>query len=451
MGYALQTEMTESNYEYLVVGLGETGFSLATFLYDCGASFAVADTRENPPLLDNFRRKFPSVETYLGEFSFNTFSKAKQIVLSPGVDVHNEVIQSAINVGVQCCGDIELFVNNTQIPIVAITGSNGKSTVTSLVAEMANNSGIRAYAGGNLGPPALELLSYDDAELFILELSSFQLEITKSLSAKVAAVLNISADHLDRHGDLHNYATIKARIYEHAKNSVINRDDDVVTSMNTSGDVASFGLKQGVNNEFGLIHKDNKVFLAKGDRCLLSIDKVAMPGESGILNSLAGLAIGDALGMQEEKMLATLTVFKGLPHRFSLTGVSNEVAWFNDSKGTNIGATISSLRGLKENIILLAGGVFKGGDLSLLHNAVSKYVKHVILFGKDANILKANLAGAATIHLADSMRDAVSIARSLAQAGDKVLLSPACASFDLYKNYVARGEDFEACVKELVL
>ena len=451
MGYALQKETLENNCETIIVGLGETGLSVAAYLDARNISFAVMDTRSEPPLLNTFKQKYPNISIDLGEIALNKLHNAKQIILSPGIDIKSEIIQTAINAGANCYGDIEIFARATQVPIVAITGSNGKSTVTSLVAEMAKTSGLRAYPGGNLGPPALDLLNSNNAELFVLELSSFQLESTKSLTPKVAAVLNISADHLDRHGDVQSYANIKAAVFNQAKNSVINRDDVFVTSMNTSGAVSSFGLGSPTNEDFGLIHGSGDVFLAKGKNCLLSTNEISMPGESGILNSLAALAIGDALGLPLKKMLIALTTFKGLPHRFSLVGTSNGVSWFNDSKGTNIGAAISSLRGLQDNVVLIAGGVFKGGDLSLLRDAVAKHAKHVILFGHDASMLDQALNGATSIHHVKTMHEAVRTAHDLVNAGDNVLLSPACASFDMYENYIERGEDFESCVKEFAL
>lgn len=451
MGFALQKQMADRNYKTVIVGLGETGLSVAAYLDSQGIPFVVLDTRNDPPQLNAFKQKFPNTEVYLGELSTNLLQRAKQVIVSPGIDLNNSAIQSAVAQGVACYGDIELFVNNTRTPIVAITGSNGKSTVTSLVAEMAKSEGRCAYAGGNLGPPALDLLKHKDAELFVLELSSFQLESTHSLTPQVSAVLNISPDHLDRHDSVESYARIKAQIYDHANICVVNRDDEFVSKMKISGTVISFGLDHPADGEFGLIHDAKHSYLAKGENFLLATSAISMQGESGILNSLAALAIGNALDLSLDKMLITLTKFKGLPHRFSLVGKSQGVSWFNDSKGTNIGATISSLRGLKDNIILLAGGIFKGGDLSLLHKAVSKYTKHVILFGQDAGVLEEALSGAASLHSAISMRDAVTIARDLSNSGDKVLLSPACASFDMYENYIARGEDFESCVKELAL
>jgi len=451
MGFALQKQMTDSHYKNFIVGLGETGLSVAAYLQRQDIPFVMVDTREDPPQLNSFKHRFPQAEVCLGELSNNVFANAKQIIVSPGIDINNEFIQSAVAQGAECCGDIELFFASTQTPIVAITGANGKSTVTSLVAAMARSAGVQAYAGGNLGPPALDLLEVDDAELFVLELSSFQLESTQSLAPQVSVVLNISPDHLDRHGSVDRYARIKSQVYKHANVSVVNRSDEFVSKMKISGMMISFGLDHPEDGHFGLIHDDGCPFLAQGENSLLATSAIALQGESGILNSLAALAIGKALSLPLVGMLNTLKTFKGLPHRFSFVGEAQGISWFNDSKGTNIGASISSLRGLKDNVILLAGGVFKGGDLRLLHDAVAKHAKHVILFGQDAKLFELAFRGAASIHLANSIRDAVAVASELALAGDKVLLSPACASFDMYENYMLRGEDFERCVKELAL
>jgi len=451
MGLALQKHDVSNARETIVIGLGETGLSVAQYLSKNDIAFTMFDTRSNPPKLQLFRQSFPSAEIYLGEFVSSLFAQAERVIVSPGIDINQDVIREAVAANeCECIGDIELFARSTTKPIVAITGSNGKSTVTSLLAEMASSASVKAYAGGNLGPPALDLLNYDDAELFVLELSSFQLESTQSLQPDVSVVLNISPDHLDRHGDVDNYAQIKEHIYSNAKISVINRDDEYVSRMKTSGDVISFGLGQPAEGEFGLIKENESSFLILGNECLLPVSELALQGESGILNSLAALAIGHALKLPMQKMLNKLKDFKGLPHRLALVAEYAGVSWFNDSKGTNIGATISSLCSLNKNIILIAGGIFKGGDLTQLREAVAKHAKHVILLGQDASVLQQELEGASTIDMASSMSDAVAIARRSATAGDQVLLSPACASFDMYKNYIERGCDFENCVKSLV-
>jgi len=447
MSLALQTQTTQINIETVILGLGETGLSVANYLQQQSIPFMLADTRENPPELDAFKNRFPDAEYFLGELSNRVMQNAKQLIVSPGVDINAESIQSAIKCGVQCFGDIELFAQHAKAPIIAITGSNGKSTVTSLVTQMANEANKHAYAGGNLSPPALDLLSKDDAGLFVLELSSFQLESTYSLQPEVSVVLNISADHLDRHGDMQSYASIKANIYRQAKCSVVNRNDAYAAAMQTYGKVISFGLDQATDDNFGLLQRDGEFFIARGQQALMAVKKLALRGEAGVLNSLAALAIGQAIGLPMPTMLSSLEKFEGLAHRLSFVKEKNGVSWFNDSKGTNIGACISSLRSLEKNIILLAGGVYKGGDIQLLHAALKQHAKHMILFGKDADFFQESLQGAVNIHKVNNMQDAVLLANNLAISGDKVLLSPACASFDMYANYIQRGEDFEQCVR----
>jgi len=457
MGLALQKDDENNLRETVVLGLGETGFSVAKYLSKQHIAFKMMDTRTNPPDLALFKSAYPHTEVYLDAVAVDQLHKITeptQLIVSPGVDINQDLLQQTIaSENSECIGDIELFARVTNKPIVAITGSNGKSTVTSLLAEMARFANIKAYAGGNLGPPALDLLEHEDAELFVLELSSFQLETTHSLQAKVSAVLNISADHLDRHGSVENYAQIKEQIYNETKTSVVNRDDKYVSRMKTSGKVISFGLGAPQAGHFGVIDNENKKFLAFGKDYLICVSELALPGEAGILNSLAALAMGHAMSFPMQDMLETLKVFKGLPHRLALVVTHQEVSWFNDSKGTNIGATISSLCSLadnRNNIILIVGGVFKGGEIAGLKDAVDKHAKHVILIGQDAALLQEGLQGAVPVSAAGSMQEAVSVAQKLASKGDQVLLSPACASFDMYNNYIERGEDFENCVRGLL-
>lgn len=452
MDLALQKFDVHNVGETVVIGLGETGLSVARYLSKQNIDFSMYDTRSNPPQLSTFKQGFPNTVIHLGEFVPGAFTQATRVIISPGIDINRTAIREAVAAnGCECLGDIELFSRSTTKPIVAITGSNGKSTVTSLLTAMAKSANVCAYAGGNLGPPALDLLNHDDAELFVLELSSFQLESTQSLQADVSVVLNISPDHLDRHGDVDSYARIKEHIYSSAKISVINRDDEYVLRMRTSGDVISFGLGQPAQGEFGVIYENENSFLALGEERLLSVSELALQGESGILNSLAALAIGHALKLPMHKMLSKLKEFEGLPHRLALVAEINSVSWFNDSKGTNIGATIGSMRSLNKNIILIAGGVFKGGDLTHLKETVAKHAKRVILIGQDAKILQHELEGAVPLDLVKSMSEAVELAQITAIPGDQVLLSPACASFDMYKNYIERGHDFENCVQGLSL
>lgn len=451
MALALREQIMENAHERIVVGLGKTGLSVARHLRRRGIPFAMADTRDQPPGLAAFRQEFPQLDICTGALPVQWLAEASQIILSPGVDTRNPAVQAAIARGAECVGDVELFAGANRVPVVAVTGSNGKSTVVQLVTEMASACGLCAFAGGNIGTPVLDLLEKDDAQLFVLELSSFQLESTRSLRPRIGAVLNVSADHLDRHDSLERYAEIKARIYAHAGCSVVNRDDRFVMKMQTCGEVTDFGLGRPTGRGFGLLRRAGHPYLARGDHCLLPADKLMMQGEAGILNALAALAIGHALGLSMEKMCSVLTRFKGLPHRLSRVGESRGVAWFDDSKGTNVGASVMSLRSLESNVILLAGGIFKGGDLAGLRCAVARHAKHVIVFGQDSDLLRQALRGIVQIHSADTMRDAVAQAQALSAAGDKVLLSPACASFDMYEDYAERGRDFERCVRELVL
>ena len=451
MALARRELIMENAHERIVVGLGKTGLSVARHLHRRGIPFAMADTRDQPPGLAAFRQEFPQLDICTGALPAQWFAAASQIILSPGVDTRNPAVRAAIARGAECVGDVELFASANQAPVVAVTGSNGKSTVVQLVTEMASACGLCAYAGGNIGTPALDLLEKDDAQLLVLELSSFQLESTRSLRPRIGAVLNVSADHLDRHASLERYAEIKARVYAHAGCCVVNRDDGLVMKMQTSGAVTDFGLGRPTGHGFGLLQRGMHSYLAQGDHCLLSADKLMMQGEAGALNALAALAIGHALGLSMEGMCSVLTRFKGLPHRFSRVGESRGVAWFNDSKGTNVGASVMSLRSLESNVILLAGGIFKGGDLAGLRSAVARHARHVIVFGQDSDLLRQALHGTVQIHSADTLRDAVARAQALSVAGDKVLLSPACASFDMYEDYAERGRDFEHCVRELAL
>ncbi|MFK7814975.1 MAG: UDP-N-acetylmuramoyl-L-alanine--D-glutamate ligase [Gammaproteobacteria bacterium] len=456
MSLALQTNDIDNVGETIVIGLGETGFSVARYLRKQNIVFSMLDTRTHPPLLAAFKQDFPEVDVRLNALSEGELANAAQIIVSPGIDIHEDIIKGAIvNNGCECIGDVELFSRSTDIPIVAITGSNGKSTVTSLFNEMARASSMSSYAGGNLSPPALDLLNHKDAELFVLELSSFQLESIKSLQPEASVVLNVSPDHLDRHGDVGNYAAVKEHIYSQAKFSIVNRDDEYVSQMKYSGEVISFGLGHPKEGEFGVIKENGNLYVAFGDQCLLPIEDLALQGESGTLNSLAALALGHALQLPMLNMLDKLKSFKGLPHRLALITDKNGVSWFDDSKGTNIGATISSLRSLEKNIILIVGGVFKGGDLAQLREAVITHAKHVILMGQDASVLKRGLEGDLSIdmpfEIVSSMNEAVEVAQKAAVTGDQVLLSPACASFDMYANYIERGCDFERCVKGLSL
>jgi UDP-N-acetylmuramoylalanine--D-glutamate ligase len=358
-------------------------------------------------------------------------------------------IVAAQQAGVELLGDIELFARHADAPVVAITGSNGKSTVTTLVGEMAQAAGRVVRVGGNLGTPALALLSAEAPDLYVLELSSFQLELTFSLNAAAAVVLNISEDHLDRHGSLAHYAAIKATIYRGDGTVILNRDDAQVMAMSLPGRATvSFGLDAAPTaNDFGLLQRDGQHYLVRGDVALLNVAEMRMAGRHNWANALAALALGEAVGLEMAAMLRVLRDFPGLSHRCQWVAEQQGVNFYEDSKGTNVGATLAALEGMPgERVVLIAGGQGKGQAFAPLRPAVAARARAVVLLGEDAALIGQALAGAAPLLLATDMADAVAKARTLAQPGDAVLLSPACASFDMFRNYLHRGEAFVAAV-----
>ena len=438
----------------LVVGLGKTGLSCARFLAAKGVPVAVTDSRTNPPGLNDLRKEFSQVECSVGGFDANLFDWADRLVVSPGVAIDNPLIIAAHERGVDIIGDVELFAQLAQAPIVAITGSNGKSTVTTLVAEMVKAAGKQVLVGGNIGTPVLEFLEQPVPDFYVLELSSFQLETTRSLDAVAAVVLNVSPDHMDRYHDLAHYAGSKQRIYGvkgcgHGV-MVVNRDDAIVMSMqDQQRKTISFGLDKADGQDFGRIRYQDEIWLARGQEPLLPVDELRIAGEHNQANALAALALGDQIGLPMIAMLNALREFKGLPHRTQWVADINSVSWFNDSKGTNVGATISAIRGFTQPVVLIAGGQGKGADFSSLREAVTEKVRAVILFGEDAQLIEAALANTVLLHRVLNLDEAVLKAHAIAQPGDVVLLSPACASFDMFSGFEARGDAFMNAVLRL--
>jgi UDP-N-acetylmuramoylalanine--D-glutamate ligase len=451
MGLAVtQANAGEARLDTLVVGLGQTGLACARFLAARGERFAVADSRATPPGIDELRRDLPGVECHCGEFDAALLQRAHRLLLSPGVAPQEPAIVAAQQAGVELLGDIELFARHADAPVVAITGSNGKSTVTTLVGEMAQAAGRVVRVGGNLGTPALALLSAEAPDLYVLELSSFQLELTFSLNAAAAVVLNISEDHLDRHGSLAHYAAIKATIYRGDGTVILNRDDAQVMAMSLPGRATvSFGLDAAPTaNDFGLLQRDGQHYLVRGDVALLNVAEMRMAGRHNWANALAALALGEAVGLEMAAMLRVLRDFPGLSHRCQWVAEQQGVNFYEDSKGTNVGATLAALEGMPgERVVLIAGGQGKGQDFAPLRPAVAARARAVVLIGEDAEPIAHALGGAAPLVMAADMADAVGKARQLAQPGDAVLLSPACASFDMFRNYIERGEAFVAAVR----
>ena len=449
----------------LIVGLGETGYSVARFLANRGVPIAGTDTRLQPPALERLRETLPDIALFLGSFDPVVFDSADQLIVSPGVSLNEPAIAQARARGVPVLGDIELFARSVDAPVVAITGSNGKSTVTTLFGEMAKHCGFDARVGGNLGIPALDLLTEsrrrDDVEaithessaprLYVLELSSFQLETTTSLRTRAAVVLNISADHMDRHANIEEYAAAKQRIFARSEVMVVNADDPMVTAMlEPRRRVLRFGLRAPADEQFfGIRNIGISTWLARGDNHLIDVRELRMTGRHNWANALAALALGDAAGLPMNLMLEALSKFSGLPHRMQWVGESRGVTFYDDSKGTNVGATLAAISGAPGPVVLIAGGEGKGQDFAPLRDGLKTKGRAVVLIGRDAPLIETALAGVVPTVNATDMDDAVARAHALAQTGDCVLLSPACASFDMFRNYAHRGELFCSAVQKV--
>lgn len=433
----------------LVVGLGKTGFSVARYLSSQGIKFAVTDTREMPPFLDELRQNFPDAAVFVGGFSASVFEAATHIILSPGVSIHEPLIQAAIARGIPVLGDLDIFACMAMAPVLAITGANGKSTVTTLVGLMAEADGRKVRVGGNLGTPMLDLLD-GAADIYVLELSSFQLETSNILEPLAATVLNISPDHMDRYADLGAYAEAKARIFRGEGLMVLNRDDPVVASMAQPSRQTVWFSVANHEADYALLAVDGEEWLTRKGVPLLRAADVKLNGRHNLANALAALALGDAAGFSESAMLNTLMVFDGLDHRAQTVGIVEEVIWINDSKATNVGACIAALAGMDKPVVLIAGGDGKGADFTVLREVVAEKVKALILMGRDAPLLELALGDLVNTVRVENMRQAVLAARSKAVPGDIVLLAPACASLDQYKDYQERGKMFADEVKGLV-
>ncbi len=439
----------------VVAGLGISGVSAVNFLHERGYQVAVTDSRTHPPGHDQIPA---GIQTSFGQLDTELLLQAEEIILSPGLAPQLPEIQQAIAKGIPVVGDIQLLRRATEVPIVAITGSNAKSTVTTLIGLMAKEAGKKVAIGGNLGRPALDLLK-DQPELIILELSSFQLETTSLLNAEVAVVLNMSEDHLDRHGDMLGYHAAKHRIFQGVKKVVFNRDDALSRPLVPDAvPVQSFGLNAPDMNQYGVLcDTDGTLWLARGRERLLKSTEMYIQGTHNIANALACLALGEAIGLPLNSMLETLKSFKGLAHRCEYVDTVNNVRYYNDSKGTNIGATLAAIEGLgaaiaprKGKVVVILGGQGKGQDFKALRAAVQQYVKTVVLIGEDALKIEQSIEGSTEILKAATLQEAVQLCHAKADAEDVVVLSPACASFDMFKGYDDRGHQFVACVKALV-
>ena len=444
-----------------VVGLGQTGQSIARYLYHKKLPFAVFDTRKSPPGEALFRKAYPEAKLYLETYPENLHDSVSRLICSPGVSLDIDLIQQAREHNIPIESDIDCLAHDVHVPMVAITGTNGKSTVTCLLGDMAKAAGMKTAVAGNIGTPVLDLL-LDEPKLFdvwVLELSSFQLELTHALRPVAAIILNISPDHLDRHHNTEAYRAAKQRVYQGAKACVFNRDDletkpdEIYLEEDTR--VISYGSGEPPSEDAWGLRRDaeEQVWLARGDAFILPVEQMCMKGRHNWMNALATCALAEMLAIPMDTCVSILKTFSGLPHRCQKVRVLDDVVWINDSKGTNVGATESAIAGLGPSLngklVLIAGGQGKGGDFRALRKPVLEHVRALVLIGEDAGLLDEALGDLVRVHHATSLEDAVVLGKSCAEPGDTVLLSPACASFDMFDSFNHRGEVFTALVEAL--
>jgi len=438
----------------VVIGLGPTGLACVRHLIKRGIPVAVTDSRKKPPCLDTLKKAYPDIDVMLGKLSKDLINRAEQLVVSPGVSCKERLIAAKIAKGVPAIGDVELFARENNVPVLAITGSNGKTTVTTVLGQMIEKAGYKVEVGGNIGQQVLGLLDKPKPDFYVMELSSFQLETTQSLKPKAAVVLNVTPDHMDRYDSFEEYLKAKQNIYQGCEHAIVNADEPKIwKDLNFASEPIAFTLQVSKNNEFGLRQKGNETYLSRGEKQLLPIKKLALQGQHHYQNALAALAMGSVIDLPIKAMLTVLREFTGIPHRCQYVAEKNGVHWINDSKGTNAGASVAAIQslGLAQGgkLFLIAGGDAKQADLSSLREPVSKFVEQVYLFGQDADAIQKALDGVAICHRVASLKEAVTEAAKHAEPGDTVLLSPACASFDMFDNYEHRGRVFMELVSKL--
>ena len=460
---AKETLLHKGDGLQVVVGLGQSGLSVAYYLAEQGYQVAVTDNQATPTLAD----KLPAAVKIrqFGGIDADLLQQAARIIISPGISLNNQAIKAAREASIPVVSDIQLFCEACTVPIIAITGSNAKSTVTTLVGQMAVDAGVNVGVGGNIGLPALTLLTNTEMELAVIELSSFQLETVTNLGAQVATVLNMSPDHLDRHGDMLGYHQAKHRIFQGAKSVVINREDALTRPLVSDNlPRLSTGIHAPDKGQYGLItDTEGQIYLARGTERLLSADKLQIKGRHNLLNAQAALALGELAGLPLESMLSTLQQFAGLEHRCQYVATVDGIDYFNDSKGTNIGSTMAAVEGLGAvyapkdgKLLLILGGQGKGQKFGELAPFINQYVSQLLFIGEDSRQIEqhlrvASLSDDVTLHQCQTLEGAFATiqqvtASSLSQV-QAVLLSPACASFDQFSGFVERGEHFSQLVR----
>lgn len=448
----------KENKTSVVIGLGATGLSCVRHLTRHGKRCLVVDSREHPPGLEQLRREYPDIEVELGEFKQATLMQARELIVSPGVSLKTEQIANAIAAGVPVTGDVDMFSRLATAPVVAVTGSNGKSTVVAVLAEILRSAGKRVAVGGNLdaefGKPALDLLEQGQVDYYVVELSSFQLETTQCLGAEVAVILNLSEDHMDRYADLDEYAAAKQRIFRGCNQVVVNRDAQGSLPLETLAVPEwTFGFTKPQQHGVGICESEGRHVLCTQTQTIVAVDELKVVGQHNVANVMAAVTLALALGVAIEPIRDAVRRFPGLPHRCQWVANIHGVDFYNDSKGTNVGATMAAVEGLGQriggSIVLIAGGVGKGADFSPLAPAVRRWCRQLILIGEAAGVIADVVKGETPVKFAESLEQAVQLGLANAQPGDAVLLSPACASFDMFENFKQRGDCFVEAVREL--
>lgn len=432
----------------LVIGLGKTGYACARFLHAQGRHVIVNDSRPTPSLAPRLRHELPTLEMHLGGFDLTLLERADRVIASPGIPLDEPILAAAVARDLDLLSDIDLFFEQVRAPVTGITGSNGKSTVTCWLESVLQAAGHRVGVGGNLGTPALDLLDEPSPAAFALELSSFQLERSGKLPLRSAALLNVSPDHLDHHANMEDYAAAKARIFQSANTAIVHRDC-IDLLPREQADVVTFGADEPQEGHYGLRTENGVDYLAFGSRNLLPAEELALSLPHDRVNALAVLALAASLGVHWPASRQGLVAFSGLAHRVQLIRQRDGVRWVDDSKGTNVGATMSAIRSVGAPLVLIAGGDAKGADLTPLVSVLSGRARAIVLLGKDADRLAQTLTGVCDLHHVDDIESAVRHAAVLARPGDTVLLSPACSSLDMYSGFAERGERFARAVEAL--
>ena len=447
--------MKKSNLPIAIIGLGKTGLSIAKYFHKNNKKFIAYDTRKNLVLTNEIKKYIKTEDIVLGEIKNNFIRQHDNFVISPGVNLDKKIIEEITNNNKNIQTDIDIFNESGDKKVICITGSNGKTTVTSILEHILNKIGKKSKAGGNIGLPALELL-YEDYEYYILELSSFQLEMTKQIKTESSLITNITPDHLDRHKTFKNYINIKHKIFDNTKNIIINRSDK-----NIKKDKYNFKYTFGTDspedeNSFGINSIKGINYIYKGSEKILNEHDTKLIGYHNLVNICSALAVINSLGLNIKKSTESIKSFEILEHRMENFYYENNIRWINDSKATNVESTISAVNSLKNNIILLMGGRSKTNDYAELNAAISGKVKHLILFGECKDLLFEKIKSAENIIRVKDIDSAVIKANSLANIfleksknNVNIILSPACSSYDSFISYEERGNLFKQCVLNL--